>query len=604
MPSQVTDTSLPRWDMTPIFPSLESPEFLQAFDTAVQEIQQLADLFDRHNVRRRDTPEVDETFVAAYEQVTDALNQLLDRVHTLGAYIGCFTTTDAQNEIAQRRESLLNTHTVLLDRLHTRYVAWVGSTNVDALRAASQVARDHAYFLHRAQIQVQHQMSEAEEDLVAELRPCSIIGWARLHGNLTALLSAKITVRGEEKVLPMSAIRALSTDPDREVRRTAFETELQIWKANEVPIAAALNGVKGFQNVVRRKRGWSDDVEPTLLSNSIDRTTLEAMQAACVAAFPDFRRYMRVKARALGLERLAWYDLSAPPGSAGQRRYTWQEAEAFILDNFARYSSRLADFAARAFRERWVDAEPRIGKEGGAYCTGIRPGESRIMMNFDHAFLDVSTLAHELGHAYHNLNLKDRTPLQRLTPSTLAETASIFCETLIFDAAMQDATRAEQIALLDSALERDLTVVVDIHSRFLFEKAVFEKRQERDLTPGEFCDLMTQAQRATYGEEVDPLHPYMWAVKGHYYGPTFYNYPYTFGLLFGLGIYALYRQDPRAFQNHYDAFLASTGMADARALGARFGVDVTQEAFWQSSLDVIRTQIAALEQLVETDAAA
>ncbi|MDW8207673.1 MAG: M3 family oligoendopeptidase [Chloroherpetonaceae bacterium] len=604
MGSQVADASLPRWDMTAIFPSLESAEFVQAFDGVVREIGALADLFDRHHVRRRDDGGVDASFVAAYEEVTCALNGLLERVDTLGAYIGCFTTTDAQNEEAQRRESLLNAHMVLLDRLHTRYVAWVGSTDVAALQAASEVARDHGYFLRRAQVQVRHQMSEAEEDLAAELRPCSIIGWSRLHGNLTALLSARIRVRGEEKVLPMSALRALSTDPDREVRRAAFETELQVWRAHEVPLAAALNGVKGFQSVVRRKRGWRDDVEPTLFSNSIDRATLEAMQGACVASFPDFRRYLRVKARALGLERLAWYDLSAPLGVAEQRRYTWGEAEAFILEHFGRYSSRLADFAARAFRERWIDAEPRIGKEGGAYCTGIRPGESRIMMNFDHAFLDVSTLAHELGHAYHNLNLKDRTPLQRMTPSTLAETASIFCETLIFDAAMQGASQAEQIALLDSALERDLMVVVDIHSRFLFEQAVFARRQERDLTPGEFCDLMTQAQRATYGTEVDPLHPYMWAVKGHYYGPTFYNYPYTFGLLFGLGIYALYRQDPQAFRDNYDAFLGSTGMADARELGARFGVDVTQEAFWQGSLDVIRAQIDALEQLIGAGAGA
>lgn len=597
MTAEMKRSSLPRWDLTPIFPSLDSPEFTSAFDNAVNGIQELGRLFDTRNVRRRETPDADPAFVAAYEQVTDALNTLLDQTRTLGSYIGCFTSTDAKNETAQMQESLLNAQSVTLDQLYTRYIAWVGSSDVEALLATSQTAQQHEFSLRRAQVQYQHQMSESEEDLVAELRPSSITGWARLHGNLTALLTATLTIRGEETTLPMSALRALGTDSDREVRKAAFEAELEVWKANEIPIAASLNGIKGFQSVLRRKRGWADDVEPTLLSNSIDRATLDAMQSACIAAFPDFRRYMDLKARVMRLDRLAWYDISAPLG-ASEKRYSWEEAETFIRDNFGKYSARLSDFADRSFREQWIDAEPRIGKEGGAYCTGIRPGESRVMMNYDGSFLNVSTLAHELGHAYHNLNLMNRKPLQRGIPSTLAETASIFCETLVFDAAMQGANREEQIALLDSALERDLMVVVDIHSRFLFEKAVFEKRQQRDLTPNEFSELMLQAQRATYGNNLEPLHPYMWAVKGHYYGPTFYNYPYTFGLLFGLGIYALYRQDPEAFRANYDAFLSLTGMADARTLGQRFGVDVTQEAFWTASLDIIRGQIDTLEKLV------
>jgi oligoendopeptidase F len=220
------------------------------------------------------------------------------------------------------------------------------------------------------------------------------------------------------------------------------------------------------------------------------------------------------------------------------------------------------------------------------------------MMNFDGSFMSVSTLAHELGHAYHNLNLKDRTPLQRATPSALAETASIFCETLAFDAALKRADRAERLVLLDTTLQRDLQVVVDIHSRFLFEKAVFEKRAERDLTVAEFKNLLLDAQRQTYGEEMEPLHPYMWAVKGHYYGPTFYNYPYTFGLLFGLGLYAYYQQAPETFREQYDEFLTSTGLANARQLGERFGVDISQVGFWRASLDLIREEIAHFEALL------
>jgi pepF/M3 family oligoendopeptidase len=439
-------------------------------------------------------------------------------------------------------------------------------------------------------MQARHQMTEAEESLAAELAPSGLTGWARLHGQLNALLTVPTPLDGTVQPLPMSSVRALSRHPDRGTRKAAFEAEIAAWDTVAPSMAAALNGIKGFQRTLRERRGYPDDVEPTLLANNIDRVTLEAMQSACVESFPDFRRYMSAKAKALGLERLAWYDLEAPVGRAS-KIWSWEEAKAFILENFGRYSDRLSAFAERAFRERWVDAEPRVGKEGGAYCSGVRSGESRVMMNFDGSFASVSTLAHELGHAYHNLNLKDRKPLQRGTPSALAETASIFCETLSFDAALKSAEREERIALLDTILQRNLMVVTDIHSRFLFEREVFARRKERDLTLSELSAVMTESQRRTYGEEPDPLHPYMWAVKGHYYGPTFYNYPYTFGLLLGLGLYSFYRREPDGFQEKYDEFLSMTGLADARALGARFGLDVTRREFWLSSLDFIRGQI-------------
>jgi len=451
--------------------------------------------------------------------------------------------------------------------------------------------------LRKAQIEAAHQMSEAEESLAAELAPSSIAGWARLHGTMTSLLTAKVEVEGREQTLPMSSVRALASHPSRDVRKNAYEAELAAWESITVPMASALNGIKGYQGVLRSRRRYSDDVEPTLFGNSIDAETLTAMQEACVESFPDFRRYMHAKARLLGLDKLAWFDLGAPVGAAS-RTWSWDEATEFICENFGSYSERLRSFAERAFGERWVDAEPRVGKEGGGFCTGIRPGESRVLVNFDGSFSSVSTLAHELGHAYHNLNLAKRTPLQRMTPSTMAETASIFCETLTFEAALARADRAERLALLETTLQGDLQVVVDIHSRFLFEKAVFQKRVERDLTVAELNDLMLDAQRQTYGDAVEPLHPYMWVVKGHYYGPTFYNYPYTFGLLFGTGIYSLYRRDPESFRARYDSLLSSTGLADAATLAAQFGAKIRDSAFWRASLDVIRDRIAEFEALI------
>ncbi|HLV81710.1 MAG TPA: M3 family oligoendopeptidase [Chthonomonadaceae bacterium] len=590
-------TALPHWDLAPIFSSLDSPEFQQAFDAVVVDIGDLAAHFDKRGARRRETPKVDAAFVAAYEEITDRLNALQQKMRTLGAYIGCFVTTDARDDRARSLQSLLDTHSVRLDQLYTRYIAWVGTSDVEALLAASEVARRHEYPVRRARELAAHQMTEAEERLAAELRPSGISAWARLHGNISALLTATVPMEGDARTLPMSAVRALANHPDRKVRHAAYEAELAAWESVSVPMAAALNGVKGYQQVVRKRRSYEDDIAPTLIANGINRQTLEAMQQACVESFPDFRRYLDARARALGLGCLAWYDIAAPVGKEA-RRWAWPDAETFVRENFRRYSARLADFAEKSFRERWIDAEPRVGKRGGAYCTGLRPGESRVFMNFDGSFTSVSTLAHELGHAYHNLNLKDRLPLQRGTPSTLAETASIFCETLAFDAALQHAGPQERLVLLDTALERDLQVVVDIHSRFLFERGVFARREARDLTVAEFNALMEDCQRQTYGENLSCYHKFMWAVKGHYYGPTFYNYPYTFGLLFGLGLYARYLEDADSFRQQYDDFLSSTGLADAITLSKRFGIYVEDVAFWRSSLDVIRGQIEEFERLV------
>ena len=592
-----TSETLPRWDMTPIFPSLSAPEFTIEFESALDSIGELSALFEKVGVARRDDGAVDVEFVGQFETVVSSLNQLLQRLETLGSYIGCFVTTDANDELAKSRESEMETRTIVLGQLETRLVAWVGSSDIEALFAQSQVARDHEFWVRRAAKLAAHQMSAAEEDLAASLRPMGLGGWAKLHGNMTALLTVDVEIEGQKKALPMSAIRALSHEPNRETREAAYVAELASWQTVAMPLAGALNGIKGFQREVRSRRGYSDDIEPTLIRNSIDAATLRAMQDACVASFPDFRRYMKAKARALGIEKLEWFDLGAPVGQT-QSEWSWDASQKFLSENFGVYSPKMAQFSDRAYDERWMDAPPVQGKIGGAYCTGTRPGESRILTNFDGSYNAVSTVAHELGHGYHNLCLENRTPLQCEIPMTLAETASIFCETLALQAAIKDADKQERIALLDNSLSGSLQVVVDIHSRFLFESSVFTAREQREQTESEFCALMLDAQHQTYGNEMASYHPYMWAVKGHYYGASFYNYPYTFGLLFALGLYAIYQREPETFRAQYDEFLSECGMADAKTLAAKFGIDVTTPEFWTASLDVIRAQIDEFDSLV------
>ena len=596
---------MPHWDMTVVYPSLESPEFQAGFQDVVKRIADLAALFDAEKIAASDSAAGDETVVARFEKVAGAMNETLNAVRTLRAYIASFIATDSRNALAQAKMSELRRDFVTLNNLDTRFTAWIGGLDGEALMAKSQVAASHAYYLHQAKIEAAHQMSPAEEELAAELNLSAGSAWSRLYGDLTSQISVSFVRKdGEaEENLPISVIRALATDPDGDVRRRAYEAELAAWEKNALPLAAAMNAIKNESNALAKRRGWGSPLDSALFNNHIDRATLDAMLSAARKSFPDFRRYLRAKAKLIrGAERLPFFDLFAPVGTSS-RTWQWNEAERFVAEQFGAYSEKLQVYAERAFRENWIDAEPRPGKRDGAFCMGLRADESRIMQNYRPAFGGVSTLAHELGHGYHNLCLAQRTPLQRGTPMTLAETASIFCETIIRQAALETGDVADQMAILEASLQGACQVVVDITSRFLFEQRVLEAREQRELSIDEFSALMRDAQLETYGDGLDEnfLHPYMWAAKGHYYSSTFYNFPYMFGLLFGLGLYAQYQADSNAFRARYDELLSLTGMDDAAGLAARFGFDLREESFWNASFDTIRADIARFETLAQKE---
>ncbi|WP_295818505.1 M3 family oligoendopeptidase [uncultured Deinococcus sp.] len=594
----MTLTDLPRWRTTDLYSGLDDPALVADLKALSSDVEALGALLDTLEIRKDGAAVTPDRLDAAL----NAMNGVYSRGATIRAYLSAFVSTDSRNAPAQGLMSALTTTTLPLGPLRSRVTAWIGALDGDALdtlTGASDTAREHAHLLRRSADYARHQMTPDEEDLAARLRPSGAGGWAKLHGNVSSVLTG--TFRGQ--TLPVTALRALATDPDGTVRQDAFEAEIAAWKGTEVVMAACLNGVKGEEGTLAARRGFTDPVGPSLLSHGIDAQTLAAMQGAVVCSLPDFRRYFAAKARALGKPALDWWDLFAPVGRS-DTHWAYDAGTRFVEEQFRAYSATLGDFAARAFREDWIDAGPRDGKRSGAFCMRWDGDRSRILMNHDPSLDSVSTLAHELGHAYHNMQLAHLPPLQRETPMTLAETASIFCETIIQNAALERASGEERLYALETQLLGHAQVVVDIHSRFLFERAVYEKRAERDLNPQEFVELMTWAQRETYGDAVGTLHPYMWAVKGHYYGLPFYNYPYTFGLLFGLGLYAQYHAARpqgeaavRDFQRRYDDLLSSTGQATPLELAATFGIDLHAPDFWEGSLDVIRRQIAAYEAL-------
>lgn len=595
--STQTAALLPHWDMTTIYPSVDSPEYAASIDTLRDKLQALEDQVKRLGDEQGDP-------IGQFDEIVTHYNDTAALIDRNLAFVHGFISVDSRNAAAQARMSELLQLLTRVSKIDSRFVAWLGKQDAEALVAGSELAREHAYMIRQAKVQSEHLMDQAEEDLAAEMTLSGGSAWGRLHDNLTSqILVAFEREPGKVEQLPMSEIRNLAMDPDRDVRRRAFEAEIEAWKLWATPIAAALNGIKGEHTTLATRRGWDEILDQSLFQNHIDRETLDAMMGAARAAFPDLQRYYAAKAKALGIEKLAWYDLTAPLSSE-DRVWSWDEALDFLYEQFGSFSPKMRALAERAVNDRWIDAEPRPGKVGGAFCMPVAAEESRVLCNYTPAFDGVSTLAHELGHAYHNFCQADVSPLRReATPMTLAETASTFCETILRNAAIEKGTEAEKLTILEGALQDASSIVVDITSRFLFEQAICRQRADRELSVEEFSALMIDAQKQTYGDGVDPdlLHPYMWAVKGHYYSSNFafYNYPYMFGLLFGLGLYARYQADPDAFRQSYDELLASTGDADAAELAGRFGFDIQSPEFWEGSLDVIRKDIDTFVQLVD-----
>jgi pepF/M3 family oligoendopeptidase len=589
--SSIAPSPLPRWDLTSAFPSLDSPKYARAFEELVEKIRSFERLLDDCSTSKDS---------GSLEEVLQAYNTVARSATYMDSYIGCHVTVNTRDQEAQAKASELEAAVVPLTNLKARMSAWIGTLDLEAILAESQVARDHEYALRKIVEQARHLMSPEEESLLADLSPSASTAWEKLHGNITSQIEVPVEIDGQTRRISMSMARNLAYEPDRRTRQAAYEAELQAWKQNEVPIAAAMNSIKGHVSTVCRRRGWQSPLDEALFNANIDRQTLDAMLQAAREFFPDIRRYMHAKARALGVHRLAWFDIFAPL-SAKTKEWPYEQAEEFVAEQFTSYSQRMGDFARQSFHERWIDAESRPGKVDGAYCTSFMHEQSRILLNYKTAFGSVSTLAHELGHGYHNLCLKGRTYLQRNTPMTLAETASIFCETVIENAALKNAGEAEQIAIVEASLQRVCQTVVDISSRFLFEQNVFNGRNNRELSAEEFCGLMLDAQRETYGDGLDPefLHPYMWAVKPHYYSTySFYNFPYMFGMLFARGLYAEFDKDREGFKGKYDELLGSTGLADAATLTERFGINIRTPEFWRSSLAKIKNDIDQFERLV------
>ncbi len=571
------------WDLSVLYRDFDDPKIEEDF-AALKEISENA-----KNMMTGDPK-------TALENMTDAFEEISRLSSSLGSFANLTLATDATHKAAQQMMDRLMVFSVQLSLLSSAFTRYVGGIeNLEEIIAGSEKLQKVAFSLRLEQKTAAHLMDPAVEEWVLKMSLTGGDAFSNLRDKLDATLM--VDFRGEQ--LPLAAARAKAYDPDPQVRREAYEAELASYSKVEISLAACLNAIKGEALTMVEAKHFDSVLDRTLFQSNMDRDTLEALLTAIREYLPVFRKYLRKKGEILGhKDGIPFYDLFAPLSPKGftPKVYTIEEAREKLIREMSKFSPDMGVFIAEAFDNRWIDVFPREGKGGGAFCSGLHHlNMSRVLTNFAGSFSDVSTLAHELGHAWHDRCMAGLPSSMIDAPMPLCETASIFNETLLANAAMEQADKPERLALLEGNLMETTQTIVDIYSRYLFESAVIEQRKERTLSADELKEMMLAAQEESYGDGLarDVRHPYMWACKSHYYSSyfSFYNFPYAFGQLFGAGVYAQYKAEGASFVPKYNQLLRSCGSDMVADVAASVGIDVRSVDFWRSSLQVYARQI-------------
>lgn len=574
------------WDLSPLYTGFESESFKNDSEKLFGMVEEMLKSFEDNQGKKNP-----EEFLTMILKKQEELNALSSKVY---GFISLSLSANTQNTEAKKamvRMQQLSPKFALLDNRFQNYVKNI--ENLDDVISKNSFLKQYSFIIHEAKEEMAHTMNEELEVLTSDLIQNGSSLWSQMQRHLTS--TAEIEFRGEKKSL--SQIRNLAYSSDPEIRGEAYEKELEIYKRIEDAMSFSLSGIKGEVNTLYKRRKFPSPLAETLFHARMKHETLDALLKAMVDSLPAFREYLNHKAKMLGhANGLPWYDLFAPMGKS-DKKYTIEEAQAFILKQFQTFGNELKDTAKKAFDNNWIDYLPRKGKVGGAFCSNNRGiKQSRILSNFGGEIGDVITLAHELGHAYHGEQIFKEAPLNGHYTMPVAETASTLCETITKKAAYKEAqTKAEKIHILEQDLQDSTQVIVDIYSRFLFEKSVFEARTESIPSAKDLNELMVKAQKEAYGDGLDPdvLNPGMWINKSHYYssGLSFYNFPYAFGLLFAKGIYAKYTEEGESFVEKINQLLRATGKMKVEEVAKLINIDLSDSSFWEAGLSTIKEDI-------------
>ena len=574
------------WSLKEIYESFECEEFnndINKLDEAIDDIKRWCNkaVNDKENAKKN------------LENYIMKLTIYNDLAMKLFSFVNLTISVDTKNKTALKYSDILERKFTELVESSTKFEKYISEIkDLDSILDSSDIIKEHKFIINELKENSKYLLGDKEEKIIAKMKNTGSSAWSKLKDNLISTLMVEI----DGKELPLTVVLNMAYDSDKEVRKKAYEAEIKSYKKVEEGVAACLNGIKGEVLTICDLRGYKSPLEKTLIDSRMDEESLNAMLSAMKESLPQFRKYLRRKAEILGYKNgLPFYELYAPIGK-NEMKFTYEEACDFVEKKFRTFSDNLGDFAKKAINNSWIDVMPREGKVGGAFCENLHfIGESRFLLNYGNNFGDVVTMAHELGHGFHGECLNDETSLNSEYPMPIAETASTFCETIIKKAAIKEATKEEALAILETEICDCTQVIVDIYSRFLFEKSVFEHRKESSLSVDEIKNLMLKAQKEAYGDGLDPeyLHPYMWAWKPHYYDAeyNYYNFPYAFGLLFAKGLYAEYIRKGESFTKEYEKLLSVTGKNKIADITKLVGIDIHNKEFWINSLKTIEEDI-------------
>lgn len=507
----------------------------------------------------------------------------------LGSYLSLRESVNTSDSQVVNELNMLEKQLSQVSKPFAVIKKWIAKIeSIDKYEFKHPKLKEYSFMINEIKDDAKHLLSDDVEDVIARFNISAGSAWSNMQSYLTSVLE----VEYRKEIITLPEVRNLAYSPDKSVRRDAYEAELKAYEKIKDPISYSLNNIKTQVNTICDLRGYESPLDQTLDQSYMKRETLEAMLEAMREYMPIFHKYLRHKAKLLGHENgLPWYDLFAPMGES-ETKFTVEESRDYLVNHFRRFSDELADMTNQAYEEKWIDFFPRKGKVGGAFCSNLPfVKQSRILANFSGSLNDVVTLAHELGHAYHGVNIENHLPLNTDYSMPVAETASTFNELLIMEAAIKEASAKEKMALIESQLQDLTQIICDIYSRYLFETEVFEKSKNAFLFPDELNEIMLKAQKIAYGDGLDHgyLNPYMWVVKGHYYSESlsFYNFPYAFGGLFARGLYEKYKEEGKEFVAKYKALLNATTISRVEECAKEADINLEDPDFWRASLKAI-----------------
>lgn len=592
------------WDMESVFAGgSDSPAFHEKISNLQEKLKEFDRLVNDWN-SQEDAPDYKQLEIILSERET--LEKGIGETRT---FISGLSSADV-NDTAARTN--LNIVTQLSTKLSNSLVVFqkkITDISDEAFKhlLEQKTFKQSAFPLNEIREQAQKLLSTEEEELLNNLSVDGFQGWGTMYNELVAAIEVPFEEAGE--ITSYSAGQAenkMNAEKDSKKRSEMLESWENAWAEKADLFANTLNHLAGFRLSEYEAHEILDYMEPPLEYNRMESDTLNAMWDTISANKGKIVDYFERKAKLLDLKKLSWLDVTAAVnvGDFEEKEYTFTEAADFIMENFESFSPKMAQLAEQAFEEQWIEAEDRPGKRPGGYCANLPESkQSRIFMTFSGSSDNVSTLAHELGHAFHSSVLRDLPILNQKYAMNVAETASTFAELIVSDATIENAnSEAEKISLLDEKISRSATMMMNIHARYLFERSFHEERQKGIVSAKRLSELMLDAQKEAYKDALETYHPMFWAAKLHFYntGVPFYNFPYTFGYFFSLGIYARALETDGSFEEEYIALLRDTASMSTEDLAQKhLQVDLRKSDFWQEAIDRTHEDIDEFLELTE-----